>query len=154
MRYRLNTYVHAVELDGNSRRTGREATFGPGDTLPDWALTSISNPDVWDGQAPPRPAKPEPVATPGPAADQSEVARLRARVAELEAAAAPSADQTPGGDDGSEPASATVIPPRGGPGSGAPEWRDYARSRGVEVGDDASRDDVIAALEAAGKPTK
>lgn len=46
------------------------------------------------------------------------------------------------------------LPPRSGPGSAAPQWRAYARGQGVEVADDASRDDVIDALEAAGKPTK
>lgn len=143
MGYRLNTYVHAVERPGVNSE-GRSAMFGPGVDLPDWAIEAISNPDVWDGAAPPRPADPDPAITTGPDV-AGELARLRARVAELESAAA---------DDGTEPASATSIPPRGGPGSGAPEWREYARSRGVEVADDASREDVIAALEAAGKPTK
>jgi hypothetical protein len=143
--------------------------FGPGDDLPDWVLSAINNPDVWDGAVPPRLPEPEPVVAAGQgAADEvvrlhariaelqsaaQEVDLLRARIAELEAAAA-LAGPTAGADDGTEPESATAIPPRGGPGSGAPEWRDYARSRGVEVSDDASREDVIAALEAAGKPTK
>lgn len=140
--YRLNTFVHAVERP-NGQTEARSATFGPGDALPDWALAAISNPDVWDGAAPPLPKEPESASTTGPdAAD--ELARLRARVAELEHAAAP--------DGGTEPS--TSIPPRGGPGSGAPEWREYARGRGVDVADDASRDDVIAALDAAGIPTK
>lgn len=144
--YRLNTYVHAVERPGAGSE-GRSAMFGPGDTLPDWALAAISNPDVWAGDAPPRPADPESVADP---AAGDEVALLRARVAELEAAAA----STSSADGGADPQSDTVVPPRGGPGSGALEWREYARTVGVEVADDASRDDVIAALEAAGKPTK
>jgi hypothetical protein len=45
-------------------------------------------------------------------------------------------------------------PPKGGAGSGAPEWRAYAARKGVEVPDDASRDDVIAALSAANVPTE
>jgi hypothetical protein len=60
-----------------------------------------------------------------------------------------------GADDSSDDgASAVEVPPRGGPGSGAPAWRSYARSIGVEVADDASREDVIEALEDAGKPTE
>jgi len=49
---------------------------------------------------------------------------------------------------------APKAPPRSGPGSGAPEWRSYASKVGVDVPADAERSDVIAALDAAGKPTK
>lgn len=45
-------------------------------------------------------------------------------------------------------------PPKGGGGSGAPAWREYAAKHNVEVADNASRDDVIAALDAAGVPTE
>jgi len=45
-------------------------------------------------------------------------------------------------------------PPKGGAGSGAPAWRAYAAKKGVEVAEDASREDVVAALEAAGVPTE
>lgn len=45
-------------------------------------------------------------------------------------------------------------PAQGGPGSGAEAWRNYAAKVGVDVPQDASRDDVITALEAAGKPTE
>lgn len=55
------------------------------------------------------------------------------------------------GDNGSpEP----VPPPKGGAGSGADEWRKYCAAVGVEVPEDASREDCITALEAAGKPTE
>lgn len=47
-----------------------------------------------------------------------------------------------------------AAPPKAGPGSSAEAWRVYAAGLGVDVADDASRDDVIAALEAAGKPTE
>lgn len=42
-------HVHAVEVleDGSY---GRSQTFGPGDTVPDWAQASITNPDVWEGE--------------------------------------------------------------------------------------------------------
>lgn len=45
-------------------------------------------------------------------------------------------------------------PPKGGKGSGDDAWRTYAKAVDVEVPDDASRDAVIAAVEAAGKPTE
>lgn len=40
-------------------------------------------------------------------------------------------------------------PPRGGPGSGADAWAAYAEIKGIKVPDDASRDDIIAAVDAA-----
>ncbi len=43
-------------------------------------------------------------------------------------------------------------PRRSGPGSSAAAWRNYAAKNGVEVADDADRDEVIAALEAAEVP--
>lgn len=47
-----------------------------------------------------------------------------------------------------------VPPPMGGPGSGVTEWLTYAGSLDVEVPEESrsKRDDVIAALRAAGKP--
>jgi hypothetical protein len=143
MGYRLNTFVHVFELDSKGRPDGRSGVFGPGDTLPDWAVASITNPDVWAGEKPPTPEPVIPADEPDPTA---ELDRLRARVAELEKSSSAS---TP---DASE--SAPGAPPRGGPGSGAPEWRAYARGVGVEVADDASREDVIKALDAADKPTE
>lgn len=47
-----------------------------------------------------------------------------------------------------------VPPPKGGAGSGVAKWREYADATGVQVDDEASRDDVIAALDAAGVPTE
>ena len=40
-------------------------------------------------------------------------------------------------------------PPLGGPGSGRDAWVAYAESLGVEVTDDMSRDDIVAAVEEA-----
>jgi hypothetical protein len=40
-------------------------------------------------------------------------------------------------------------PPRGGTGSGVDAWRDYADKTGVEVTDDMTRDNVIAAVDLA-----
>lgn len=57
-------------------------------------------------------------------------------------------------DDGtSGPVVPAGPPPKSGRGSSAGAWRDYARANGVEVADDADRDDVIAACVEAGVPT-
>lgn len=45
-------------------------------------------------------------------------------------------------------------PPKAGKGSGEDAWHAYAAAIGVEVPADTSRDDVIAAIETAGKPTE
>lgn len=41
---------------------------------------------------------------------------------------------------------APVEPPRSGPGSGRQAWVDYAKALDVHVEDDASREDIIAAV--------
>jgi hypothetical protein len=46
------------------------------------------------------------------------------------------------------------IPPKSGRGSGAKAWASYAQANGLDVDEDASKDDIIAALEAAGVPTE
>lgn len=46
------------------------------------------------------------------------------------------------------------VPPRAGKGSGKEAWAAYAEANGVEVDADASRDDIIAACEAAGVPVE
>lgn len=47
-------------------------------------------------------------------------------------------DEVPGGP-----------PPRNGAGSGRDAWKAYADTLGLEVADDATRDDIVAAVEAA-----
>ncbi|MFJ9468332.1 hypothetical protein [Streptomyces caniferus] len=42
------------------------------------------------------------------------------------------------------------VPPRSGKGSGVEAWRAFAERKGVDVDQDATREDVIAACEAAG----
>ncbi len=93
--YRLNTYVHAVEYDDKGARTGREQLFGPDDDMSakdnEWALASISNPDVWvEGKAPKE--------RPAPPAPQDEVAALKARIAQLEQEKAASGTGAASGD--------------------------------------------------------
>lgn len=48
---------------------------------------------------------------------------------------------------------ASTVPPRGGTGSGVADWAAYAQANGVEVAEGTSRDDIIAALDAAGIAT-
>ena len=152
--WKLRTHVHVVERDSDGGLTGRSGTFGPGDEVPDWAVVAITNPDVWESQgsrstlppAPdstPDPSAPRPVAGPAGVAEEpaDELVRLQARINEVKAAL-------------STMNIAGSPPPKGGPGSGAPAWREYAASKDVEVADDASREDVIAALTEAGVPTE
>lgn len=49
-----------------------------------------------------------------------------------------------------EPTDAVVEPPRAGRGSGRDAWVLFAAAHGVEVGDEDTREDVIAALASAG----
>ena len=53
-----------------------------------------------------------------------------------------------------DPVLSPQVPPKSGKGSSADEWRMYATHRHVDVAEDASRDDIIAAIEAAGFPTE
>lgn len=141
---RLSTFVHVVEMvtnDQGKQEPGRSGVFGPGDSLPDWAVAAISNPDVWDGDPP---ARPESSAS-GESREQKR-ARLLAQLAEL--------GDDDGADGGGSGKGTDGPPPKGGPGSGAPAWREYAASKQVEVPADASREDVIAALDEAGVPTE
>ena len=46
------------------------------------------------------------------------------------------------------------IPPKGGPGSGKDAWVAYAAEHDVEVPADATREDIVAALDAADVPTE
>jgi len=50
---------------------------------------------------------------------------------------------------GTSPGGEVPEPPRSGPGSSKAAWVEYAAARGVNVADDASREDVIAAVDAA-----
>ncbi|RPK74461.1 hypothetical protein [Streptomyces sp. ADI95-17] len=52
-------------------------------------------------------------------------------------------------DDGDQAPRLSNAPPRSGRGSGVEAWRQYAEQHNVEVAADASREDIIAACEAA-----
>lgn len=153
---------------------GRSVRFGPRDDVPGWAAEKIRNPRAWaadedpdeqddnelqdiltagdeQGQAPggsPGDSAPvegqgqgqAPAPTPD-AVEQTGPANTAAPVQPGEVHEQPNPPAAP---------AAVEPPPRSGRGSGAPVWAKYASDHGVEVGEDDSRDDIIAALEAAG----
>lgn len=53
-------------------------------------------------------------------------------------------------DDGIDDRAAGEVPPRGGKGSGQPEWLSFARENGIDVEDDEDRADIIRKCEEAG----
>lgn len=108
-------------------QTDKVVVFGPDDDVPAWAAERIRNPKAWAADAS---AGPEVVVT----------APAKVPVGES-AAGLPDNGQS-------------AIPPKGGPGSGRDAWAAYAAVNGVTVDEDAGRDDVIAALEAADVPTE
>lgn len=68
-------------------------------------------------------------------------------------------DDGEGSEDGDDtPAAPKPVvgtpPPTAGPGSSAKAWLEYAHANGVDVVDDAKRDDVIQALTLAGLPVE
>lgn len=98
----------------------RPVCLGPDDDIPTWAAAKITNPKAWASE-------PEPETT----------------VAEgdpLPSATAPQPSVQPATSD---------APPRAGRGSSRQAWADFAAAH-IEVTDDLSRDDIIAALEQAG----
>lgn len=100
--------------------SGVSFTFAPGDDLPKWAREAITNPNVWEGDAP---EPTEPPVTDSPAAP-------------------PATPEAPPAD------AASQEPPRGGPGSGEEAWRTYATSLTLDVPADAKKADIIALVDA------
>lgn len=138
---KLRTTVH---VDGKA--------YGPGE-VPSEIAARISNPNVWDGDVPVDAGSdvPEQALSPiltgassAPTASE-ELAKVAAeRDAALAELAALKSGQTSA--DGAPP-------PKGGPGSGREAWAAYATGK-VEVSAEMSRDDIVAALTAAGVPTE
>jgi len=127
---KLRTYVHLAIPDADGKPTGMTESFGPGDTVPDWAVPLITNPKAWEvaptaATAPARQVRAESTATPGPAPTPPDISRT----------------------DGPK------VPPRGGAGSGRDAWAAYAAAHGAEINDAATREDIIAALDEQGIPT-
>jgi hypothetical protein len=82
----------------------------------------------------------------GTSADISEADQARLR-AQREAGADAGQDVT--GGAGSAAGDTTTAPPRSGAGATRSAWADYAQAKGVDIEDGASRDDIIAAVDAA-----
>jgi hypothetical protein len=134
-RPQLATYVHVADENDTMH------VFGPDDDMSkpenQWAVGKIVNPKAWvGGKAPDAGESPD-----------EERARLLARLAELDNAGKQADAGSRSTGDGQ--AEGDGPPPKGGDGSGAPAWREYAARNGVEVPADASRADIIAALERA-----
>jgi hypothetical protein len=136
---KLKTYVHVVELDDKGNPTSRQDTFGPDDHVPDWALASITNPDVWDEPPSEIPEWPS-AGGRGDAEQRATAAEQRADAAEAELE---KLRQQIGASE------QVAEPPRGGPGSGADAWRTFLTGQGVEdLPDNASREDLVALWDA------
>jgi hypothetical protein len=108
---------------------GEHVVYGPGDTVPKAVAKLIGNPDVWaDGEGAPEPDEVTPDEVTPDEVTPDEV--------------------TP------DEVERLPIPPKGGPAATRDAWIAYARDNGFEADEDASRKDVIAALDAAGVPTE
>ena len=141
-------------------RTGVVETFYPGDSPPAWAAKKITNPSAW--------AEDETKSSPARASGQQEEAPAAAQTEEPtgsdgEDDSAPA--ETPETDGEQPPAEAEAEtepengeapaaterlerPATSGPGSDKKSWRLYAEHIGVEVGEDWSRSDIQAAVDA------
>lgn len=105
--------------------TGAPVIFEEGEEVPAWAADLIT--------------------TPGLLGEDS------ADPADLPEGSAPDPD----GSEEPDPAGSDVpIPPKKGPKATVAAWAEYAAAQGFELDDDATRADIIAALEADGIPTE
>lgn len=116
--------------------TRNAEVFRPGDDVPAWAREVITNPTAWDGgdtadSTPEPPKQPEPLKDPEPPKE-------------------PEPPSNPAGDGtGDDPKDAIEEPPRAGRGSSLEAWQGYADALGIEYANDATRDDIVAAVDAA-----
>ncbi|WP_345750106.1 hypothetical protein [Microbacterium rhizophilus] len=169
---KLNTTV--VIRDENSVTH----VLGPDSEIPEWAEKVITNPNVW-AEAPTKrkaskgktAAKSAPKPEPEPDEDDSEADEIVSDDAdgdavELVGDRVEDGDDTPAevegastGDDDT-PVMDVAIPPKGGKGSGKAEWRAYALAAtaaaglNIDIPEDATRDDIVEALESADIPTE
>ena len=106
---------------------GASRVYGPTDEVPDTVATLITTPGVWADER--------------DDADQPDEADNAEGTDEAEAT-----DEVPDTAEG--------VPPKQGKGSGVTAWRAYADTKGFETDDNISREEIIAALDAAGIPTE
>lgn len=120
----LISYVHVYDEHGDVH------VFGPGVTVPAWAKAKITNPKAWSAggsdEVTGNGPEPEPEGTPE------------------DSVGAPDDEVTSNAD----------IPAKSGPKATVDAWLAYAGQHGVTVPEDATRKDIIAAIEAAGIPTE
>jgi len=132
MARRLNAFVH-VHVDGE------HVVYGPGDTVPKSVAKLIGNPYVWAaGEGVPEPEE-----------ETSEEETSEEETSEEE-----TSEEETSEEETSEEVVTLPIPPKGGPAATRDAWIAYAKSKGFEADADATRKDVIAALDAAGVPTE
>lgn len=138
-------------------KTRLAETFRPGEPVPGWASRLITNPAAW-GEADAAPA-PQAAAAPVTPATPSTPASAASADSAANAAAVPPAPPEPSstpatatsaadpaGDD--DEAAVLEEPPRKGRGSSLEAWQGHADALGIEYDNDASRDDIIAAVDA------
>lgn len=127
-----------------------------GDTPPVDVAPYIKSPLAWGGAVP----EPTPVPNGGWVAEQVAVNDTGEPEQVLEAPEPPAPvveepDPAPAPEpeqDAEEDLLGTLPrPPKNGAGSGAPAWAAFAQQEGVEVSPDATRAEIIAAVESAGK---
>lgn len=131
-------------------------TYPPGTVQTPELLERISNPRAWEGE-------PDPEPTPAPrkrAARPTQKPVEPARAPQAEQSAAPTPEETPEvpeetpdeetppEPEGSEQSETLEEPPRGGAGATGDAWREYASALGLEVPEDAGRDDIVALVDA------
>jgi hypothetical protein len=135
-----NESEHNVPLLGPD---GRVHHTLPGDVFPEWASDKVTNPDVIGDQF----LDPE-----------SRKSRFDEELAELRHRHGIDEDGKPAvhaGHDEDEPSAHRAEggpPPKTGRGSSIDAWRDYALDQEIDVQEDWTREQIIAELEAAGKP--
>ena len=118
---------YVVWLDGEP--------YGPGE-VPAGVAARITNPAAWEGGVLPSQDTAPPVVSPEPSVPDS--------TGEGESGTSP--------DDPETPVVPDPLPPRPavqGAGSAKEKWLEYAQALGVEVGHDMTRDEIVAAVDAA-----
>jgi len=140
---KLITTVHVVDKHGDNH------IFSPGDNVPKWAKEKITNRKAWAEET-----------------DEDAAATAAAEKAQADAKAAQAAADAAEAGKQAEAAKAAAggsklsIPAKGGPKATAEAWAAYAvqeiaaRGLNIEIPADATRTDIIEALEGASIPTE
>lgn len=139
--------------------TGKREQFLPGAELPAWAAKLVGD-HVYADAGADEATEPKPPAAKKPA----KKAAAKKTAASREPATADDAgpgeddgagandDESDGDSDDEDGDHEGEIPPQSGRGSSRDSWAAYAGSLGVDVDAESSRDDIIAAIDAAGHP--